>query len=236
MKRGFGQILTRSFMVAAALAATSIAGATTVHVDSLPSLSAPFSKTTNAYLYLDGEASQVNGDTFGTAADAAKTLFRTGSSPSDSWGTGSQYDLARYAARGADTGSYTGVNAYWTNVSTGLGSGQYDAYIRALPGASGSETFTLYIGADQVAVDAATAAGTVSTNFSGTARWYKLASINLTPDIDTFRLKTDTTLSAVRFDTLFFAPVPEPSAGLILPAAFGIVARRRRTRRDAQAI
>lgn len=210
-----------------ALLASVSAQAAIVHVDAVPSTVDPsFSKATSDYMYLEGETvTQGASDTYATAGDASHTFYRTSANPSDFWGSGAVYDGARYAARGAD-GSFTNINAYWEDLTTGLASGVYDVHVRAYAAPGGTQTFSLYAGEDRASVDSGTSLGSVTTLTDGVARFYKIGSIAISEDTDTFRLKVDTTSSTVRFDTVLFTAVPEPgSIGMILVGGLMLVTR-----------
>jgi hypothetical protein len=212
------------------------AEAALIHINNLPS-NPSFDKNTNAFLYLEGEsADRDTSDTFADSRDQTHTFFRNDANPSDSWSAGTSYNNAKFGIRGGDTSSFTNVNAYWEDEQTGLPAGSYDVFVRAFPSTGGTQTFTFYAGDDRTSVDAAGAvpAGTVATGtqYAGTERWYKIGSIDLTAGMDTFRLRTDTNSSTVRFDTVLLTGglVPEPSTGLLALADGAAVLTLRRRR------
>ncbi len=245
MRFAFPDCFARRVLTAAAasvvLAAASVHAAT-IHTTALPAgVDSSFSKSTHAFMYLEGETltqSTTNGDTHGAADDASHTFFRTGQSPDDSfWSSAAVYNSAgeRYVSRGADSATVTNANAYWENLATGLQAGQYDVFIRAYPSSNGTQTFTLYAGDSRSAVDnvGATSAGSVTTTAVATPvkAWYKIGTVDLLDSTDTFRLRIDTSTSTIRFDTILFTgpQVPEPATiGFIAAAGMGALMRRRR--------
>ena len=217
----------------------SSTGAAVIHNNGVSGgISPSFSKGTHSFMYLEGEtATQGASDTFAnpaaTATDASRTFYRTSSSVSMSSTT--VYDGARYTSYGSDSATFSNINTYWENLATGLVTGQYDVFVRTYQSNNGSQTFTLYAGADRSAVDSAgaVAVGTVSTptTASAVAAWYKIGTVNVQAATDTFRLKVDTASSTIRYDTLLFAgpPVPEPSVGVLAAAGACMLMGRRRS-------
>jgi len=238
-----GLLGAAAFAAGLGLSAGARAAAFNVHRDPLPAtgLNASFNKSTFAYMYLEGETSAQSAsgpDTYVNSADASKTFFRTsavdGTGKAVTFGAGGVYDGARYATYGSDTATLPNVNSYWQNGSAILAAGAFDVFIRAYPSANGTQTFTLYTGADLASVNggAAVVAGTVTTpqSASPSATWYKLGTVNLAANTNTFRLRGDTSSSTLRYDTIFFAATaaPEPASLALVGLGAGWLLRRRR--------
>ncbi len=208
--------------------------ATVVHNAGIPTgLDANF-KTSSTYIYLEAETSTQGASDTLASADVGHTFYRTSVSPTDNWSSQSAYDSVRYAVRGSDSGSYSNVNVYWENITATLPAGSYDIYVRAFPSTNGTQTFTLSA-ADSIANLASGVTSTsltTSTTYAGTARWYRIGSVDLTAGTDSFGLTIGTSTSTVRFDSVLLvgpaAAVPEPSSLLVmgLPVLSLLVRRR----------
>jgi hypothetical protein len=209
--------------------------AANVHFDSLPAgVNVSFSKASSPFMYLEGESlaqSTANADTFATPGDSARSFFRTSSNPASGISSaGFSSPASRFATYGGDVNLSVGF--YWEDQPTALPAGSYDVFARAYPTSGGSYTFSLYTGTSLSEVNTTTLAASAASTSSGAPNWFKVGTVDLGSTTDTFRLQIGTTGSAVRFDTLMFTAVPEPTT-LALIAVCGGALLRRRSRRVA---
>jgi len=229
--------LFRTSVIAGVFACSGLIGssratAAYVHADTLPTtgLDASFSKASSPFMYLEGESqsqSTTNGDTFQTSTDSTKTFFRTSSNPASGISSATfSSPTNRFATYGGDNNLNVGF--YWEDQATNVPAGRYDVFARAYATSGGSYTFALYTGANLSEVNSSAIAATGSTTTAGSPNWYKVGTVDLGSTTDTFRLQISTKTSAVRFDTLFFAAVPEPSSLAAVAVSGGLLLRRRR--------